>query len=215
MNNITAISNLKIRASYGITGNFQIGNYDHIARIGISNYILGPASGQLTNGSAPANLSNADLGWERSKMFDLGIDLGLFQQRLNLEIDLYDKTTSDLLLNLPVPYSSGFRMARQNIGKVNNKGVEATLSMQNEFGKFDASNIADRFGGWAKAHERAGLNLARHQKSIRLNDDELFLNLEEVWTKLGQQPIQFRTSHLAYHSLRIHSRSFPLLNIQR
>ena len=136
MNNITAISNLKIRASYGITGNFQIGNYDHIARIGISNYILGPASGQLTNGSAPANLSNADLGWERSKMFDLGIDLGLFQQRLNLEIDVYDKTTSDLLLNLPVPYSSGFRMARQNVGKVNNKGVEATLSMQNEFGKF-------------------------------------------------------------------------------
>jgi hypothetical protein len=65
-----------------------------------------------------------------------------------------------------------------------------THQQQNEFGKFDASNIADRFGGWAKAHERAGLNLARHQKSIRLNDDELFQNLEEVWTKLGHQPIQ-------------------------
>jgi len=65
-----------------------------------------------------------------------------------------------------------------------------THQQQNEFGKFDASNIADRFGGWAKAHERAGLNLARHQKSIRLDDDELFQNLEEVWTKLGHQPIQ-------------------------
>ncbi|OHA91440.1 MAG: hypothetical protein A2758_01045 [Candidatus Zambryskibacteria bacterium RIFCSPHIGHO2_01_FULL_49_18] len=65
-----------------------------------------------------------------------------------------------------------------------------THQQQNEFGKFDASNIADRFGGWAKAHERAGLNLARHQKSSRVSDDELFHNLEEVWTKLGHQPIQ-------------------------
>ena len=65
-----------------------------------------------------------------------------------------------------------------------------THQQQNEFGKFDASNIADRLGGWAKAHERAGLNLARHQKSQRLNDEDLFLNLEEVWTKLGHQPIK-------------------------
>ncbi|MCX6780912.1 MAG: HNH endonuclease [Candidatus Magasanikbacteria bacterium] len=65
-----------------------------------------------------------------------------------------------------------------------------TREQQDEFGKFDSSNIADRLGGWAKAHERAGLNLARHQKSVRLSDDELFQNLEEVWTKLGHQPIQ-------------------------
>lgn len=64
-----------------------------------------------------------------------------------------------------------------------------TRRQQNEFGKFDASNMADRFGGWAKAHERAGLNLARHQKSIRMSDDELFQNLEEVWTRLGHQPV--------------------------
>ena len=65
-----------------------------------------------------------------------------------------------------------------------------TREQQDEFGKFDSSNMADRLGGWAKAHEQAGLNLARHQKSIRLSDDELFQNLEEVWTKLGHQPIQ-------------------------
>ena len=65
-----------------------------------------------------------------------------------------------------------------------------TYQQQNEFGKFDASNIANRFGGWAKAHERAGLKLARHQKSQLVSDDELFQNLEEVWTKLGHQPIQ-------------------------
>jgi len=65
-----------------------------------------------------------------------------------------------------------------------------TREQQDKFGKFDSSNMANRLGGWAKAHERAGLNLARHQKSLRLSDDELFQNLEEVWTKLGKQPIQ-------------------------
>jgi len=65
-----------------------------------------------------------------------------------------------------------------------------TREQQDKFGKFDSSNMANRLGGWAKAHERAGPNLARHQKSLRLSDDELFQNLEEVWTKLGKQPIQ-------------------------
>lgn len=65
-----------------------------------------------------------------------------------------------------------------------------TREQQDEFGKFDSSNMADRLRGWAKAHERAGLNMARHQKSIRVSDEELFENLEEVWTKLGHQPIQ-------------------------
>lgn len=65
-----------------------------------------------------------------------------------------------------------------------------TREQQDEFGKFDSSNMADRLGGWAKAHERADLNFARHQKSQRVSDDELFQNLEEVWTKLGKQPIQ-------------------------
>lgn len=65
-----------------------------------------------------------------------------------------------------------------------------TREQQDEFGKFDSSNMADRLGGWAKAHERAGLNLARRQKSQRISDEDLFQNLEEVWTKLGHQPIQ-------------------------
>ena len=65
-----------------------------------------------------------------------------------------------------------------------------TREQQDEFGKFDSSNMAKRLGGWAKAHEQAGLNLARRQKSLRVSGDELFQNLEEVWTKLGKQPIQ-------------------------
>ncbi|OGZ69763.1 MAG: hypothetical protein A3D35_03155 [Candidatus Staskawiczbacteria bacterium RIFCSPHIGHO2_02_FULL_34_9] len=63
-----------------------------------------------------------------------------------------------------------------------------TRNQQDEFGKFDSSNMADRLGGWAKAHEKAGLNLARHQKNVRISDDELFHNLEEAWTRIGKQP---------------------------
>ena len=65
-----------------------------------------------------------------------------------------------------------------------------TREQQDRLGKFDSSNMAKRLGGWEKAHQRAGLSFARHQKSIRVGDEDLFENLEEVWTKLGHQPIQ-------------------------
>jgi len=66
-----------------------------------------------------------------------------------------------------------------------------TQEQQNEFGNFDSSNMAHRLGGWAKAHELANLKLSRHQKTrMWVSDDELFQNLEEIWTKLGHQPIQ-------------------------
>lgn len=65
-----------------------------------------------------------------------------------------------------------------------------TREQQDTYGTYDSSNIAKRLGGWPKAHELAGLNLARHQKSVRISDEELLNNLEEVWTKLGKQPIQ-------------------------
>jgi len=65
-----------------------------------------------------------------------------------------------------------------------------TREQQDKFGNFDSSNMAHRLGGWAKAHELANLELARHQKSLLVSDDNLFENLQEVWTKLGHQPIQ-------------------------
>ncbi len=63
-----------------------------------------------------------------------------------------------------------------------------TRAQQDQFGKFDSSNMSRRLGGWAKAHERAGLRLARHQKSLKASENELLQNLEEVWTRLGRQP---------------------------
>ena len=135
MKEISAISNLKLRASYGITGNFQIGNYEQVSRIGVTDYVLGTGNGQNISGLSTVNISNDNLGWEKTEMVNLGLDVGFFKQRLNLEIDVYNKNTSDLLLNVPVPLASGFGVARQNVGKVNNRGIEATLSSQNTFNK--------------------------------------------------------------------------------
>lgn len=137
MESLSAVSDLKIRGSYGSTGNFQIGNYDHIARIQDANYTLGSGNGTLRNGLVPINIANPDLGWELSTMSDIGFDLGLFHQRIVLEAEYYNRITSNLLLNLPIPLSTGFSTARQNVGKVRNRGFDVTLLTNNRFGKIE------------------------------------------------------------------------------
>ncbi|MFD2937835.1 SusC/RagA family TonB-linked outer membrane protein [Spirosoma flavum] len=142
---VRAISNLKLRASYGMTGNFQINDYESIGRLQYDNYILGAGQGQLTSGVTPRNLSNANLGWETTTMTDIGLELGLLNDRFTLEMDWYDRNTSNLLLNVPVPLTTGYSVARRNIGKVNNRGLELTLSTQHTTGRFTwtvSGNIA-------------------------------------------------------------------------
>ncbi|QHV94434.1 SusC/RagA family TonB-linked outer membrane protein [Spirosoma endbachense] len=139
----TWLSDLKLRASYGLTGNFQIPNYGSISLLSYSNYILGPET--IVSGLAPSNSANPKLRWEKTAMFDIGFDASFFRNKLNLTVDYYNANTSDLLLNVPVPRASGFSTELQNIGKVNNQGLEFTLGTHQTFGRFrwDASaNIA-------------------------------------------------------------------------
>lgn len=84
-----------------------------------------------------------------------------------------------------------------------------TRKQQDEFGKFDSSNMAKRLGGWAKAHQLANLNLARHQRNLLVSEDELFQNLEEVWTKLASQPKQADMfSPLSKYSAGVYKKHF-------
>jgi TonB-linked SusC/RagA family outer membrane protein len=139
----TWLSDLKLRASYGLTGNFQIPNYGSVSLLGYQNYILGPET--IVSGLAPTNSANDKLRWEKTAMFDVGFDVSFLRNRLNLTVDYYNANTSDLLLNVPVPRASGFSTELQNIGKVNNQGLELTLGTRQTFGRFrwDASaNIA-------------------------------------------------------------------------
>lgn len=127
------INNMKLRASYGSTGNFQIPNYGSISLLGTSNYVFGD---ELMNGVAPGTLGNDDLSWERTNMFDVGVDAAFLQDRIYFTFDYYNRITTDLLLNVNVPSALGFSTALTNIGKVRNRGWEFGLTSRTLVGTF-------------------------------------------------------------------------------
>ncbi len=129
--NIQFLSNLKLRLSYGTTGNNAIGNYAPIGLVGNSNQTFGPGSGSTYSAIFPTTTSNPSLTWEKAKKVDIGLDLGLFRERIALILDYYNNRTSDLLLNVNLPTTTGFSSALQNIGEVENKGFEITLMTRN------------------------------------------------------------------------------------
>jgi len=125
----TTISFLKLRTSYGLTGNAGIGNFAHLGLYGVSNY-------NLQSGLIPSQIPNPDLGWESTAQIDFGIDYGFFKNRISGEIDYYSKDTKDLLLNVPVPATSGYSTQMQNIGSITNKGFEFLINTNNLTGNF-------------------------------------------------------------------------------
>lgn len=129
-----AVDDLKLRVSYGVTGNFQIGNYEHLSTMSSDDYILGAGSGSLVSGYKPDKIKNDDLTWEKTSMINLGFDLQLFRGLLGLSVEYYDSNTTDMLLNVPVPLITGHSTSRMNIGKVNNRGWEILLTSQKKFG---------------------------------------------------------------------------------
>ena len=130
------LSFLKIRASYGQIGNAEILNAVQRA----SNFAsLGLFQGEGYNGTPglqPTQIENPDLTWETTSQLDIGIDFGFFDNRVSGEIDYYRKETEDLLLAVPVPATSGFATQTQNIGSVQNQGVELLLNTNNLVGQF-------------------------------------------------------------------------------
>ena len=134
------ITNLKIRGSFGITGNQEIGNYKSLAQLTGSNY---------TDGSSviygfKESIGNGDLKWERTTQFDLGFDLSLWN-RIDIAFDYYTRNTNDLLYNVPIPSTSGYSSILSNIGKVTNKGWEFSIGgniMQNkDFNLYASVNV--------------------------------------------------------------------------
>jgi TonB-linked SusC/RagA family outer membrane protein len=119
------VSDLKLRVSYGLTGNTEIGTYRSLAALENVRYSF---NGNPVIGFIPSSLGNPDLRWETTKQFDIGLDLGLLNDRIVLNMDYYRKRTDDLLLEVTLPISSGFTTALKNSGSVENKGVELGLT---------------------------------------------------------------------------------------
>jgi TonB-dependent starch-binding outer membrane protein SusC len=125
----TVLSFLKLRTSYGLTGNAGIGNFGQLGLYGVSRY-------NGLGGIIPSQIQNPDLGWESTSQIDFGIDWGFFKNRISGEIDYYVKKTKDLLLNVPVPETSGYSSQLKNIGSVENKGFEFVINTNNITGTF-------------------------------------------------------------------------------
>jgi len=124
MQNVSAISNLKLHTSYGLTGNSEIGVYNSLATVGSGTLLI---NGERAPYSYIATMSNPDLKWEKTAQFDIGVELGLFHNRLSFDVSYYNKKTTDLLLDCPLPHSTGFSTVYKNIGSVRNQGFDIMI----------------------------------------------------------------------------------------
>lgn len=122
LKDVAAISQLKLRASYGTTGNAGIGNYQWRQTYGYGANYNGNAGGTFNN------IGNTDLTWEKTDQTDVGLDLGLWKNRITVTFDYYKKLTEGLLFNQPISLTTGFGSILSNIGKLENKGVEFAIN---------------------------------------------------------------------------------------
>ena len=127
------ISTLKLHTSYGLTGNSEIDPYRSLGRVGSGTLLQ---NGTRASYSYLSSMPNPDLKWEKTGQFDVGFNLGLFQNRLNFDVSYYNKKTTDLLLDCPIPHSTGFSTIFKNIGSVRNQGADIMVNgtpVQGEF----------------------------------------------------------------------------------
>lgn len=124
MQNQSVLSNAKFRLSYGVTGNDRIPSHRYLARLSNTYY-----NGEL--GMAPNSQANEMLKWETTYQSNIGLDLGFLKNAITLTVDVYDKQTHDMLIPTPTPSRTGYSSQWQNIGRVDNKGIELQLSTRN------------------------------------------------------------------------------------
>lgn len=126
MESVTFIDDLKLRTSYGITGSTALNPYQTIDRLNSNRVVEGNNTPVV--GYAPGGLANPDLKWETTAQFDIGFDLSILRGRIDFTFDYYKKNTSDLLATVILPPSVGFASVLQNVGEIENKGVEFSVN---------------------------------------------------------------------------------------
>ncbi len=195
MQDIEAIDNLKLRANWGQLGNQNIGNYRHISTIALDQaYIF---NNSVAPGAAATSIANPDIQWETTTMTDIGIDLGLFENRLSLEADYYVKITDDILLTPPVPLTLGnLSPPAQNQGKVENKGFELLVNYFGNIGSEINYSISANWG---------------HNDNKVLELDKEFISANKIITRVGE-PI---SSYYGHRILGIFSSDAEAQNIDK
>ncbi len=121
LEDVNFLSDLKLKASIGTTGNSSIGNYEHLALVGTNLY-------NAQGGWKINTPGNGDLGWEKQTLTNIGVEAS-FWNKYRIELTYYNKKTSNMLMDVPVPYTSGFSSITQNVGSMTNSGVEIAISL--------------------------------------------------------------------------------------
>jgi TonB-linked SusC/RagA family outer membrane protein len=164
MGGLGFISDGKLRASYGTSGNAEIGNFASLGLYGFGNAYNG------VPGSSPTQIANPALTWETSSTVNIGLDYGFLNNRVSGSVDWYTREATSLLLNVPVSRTSGFSTATQNIGSIQNKGVEIVLS---------TVNVQNSDLSWT-----TDFNIAfNDNKILELNDGEDIINGSQVYSE--------------------------------
>jgi len=184
MSKVKFINDLKIRASYGLVGNNRVSDYAY------ANTLYSPITKAYyfnstpTSSTLPSALGNPNLKWETTAQSDAGIDVAVYNNRINITVDIYRKITSDLLLNADLPPSSGFLTAYKNIGKVQNQGLEFSINAKVlDNGKFKWSS------GFNIAFNRnkvLALNEGQESLQSNINWDNQWRNTTTYMAKIGQ-----------------------------
>ena len=133
LSEISWLDNLKLRLSYGVTGNNQIPNYGAVGLLGYSSYVSGS---EVQQGIYTNTFPDKELKWEKTGQTNLGLDAGILKQRIMFSLDVYYSKTRDLLLDVPMPVLTGFQSTLTNIGELQNKGIEFMVSTKNLDGDF-------------------------------------------------------------------------------
>jgi TonB-linked SusC/RagA family outer membrane protein len=155
LNRPSWLTDLKLRGSWGLTGNNNIGNYSSLSFMAPSNYVI---DSTFVNGYIVDAFANPKLGWERSKQLDIGLDLSAFDGKLNFTAEYYNKVTSDMLLPVPIPSISGYTSVLDNIGEVRNSGLEFAIDYRTTIGEVGLRGNANMSFNRNKVLEIRGQN---------------------------------------------------------
>ena len=184
MKPLNFISDAKLKATIGATGNNRVDDFAYMSTLNLSNGAIYPFNNLVVRGLIPTDLGNNELTWETTVQTDLGLELALFNNRINLNVDVYRKNTRDLLLNAQLPPTLGFSRSYKNIGRVRNDGLEFTL---------ETTNIRSRAFTWTSSFNIAFnrnqvMELTDNQQALvsQINWDTNYRNIPGYIAKIGQ-----------------------------
>jgi TonB-linked SusC/RagA family outer membrane protein len=186
---VSWINNLKLRLSYGVNGNRDIGIYDALAQLATTKYLSGTT---VVSGIYSATMANSDLRWERTTSFNGGLDFGFLEGKISGNIDVYKAVTTDLLLRRSLPAIIGFKSVMSNMGQLDNKGFEFTLNTRN-YAKsnfswnsslvfsFNRNKIVHLYGDMVDIKDASGKVIGTKEADDKTNGWFIGESIDRIW----------------------------------